>query len=87
MRLLCCNVKGLIDPLKQKELSKTVNSIQPVIVGIVENKIKDVNINYVFAHCFLQWELGQNTIPGNANCIWVCWNESVVKCGLLSSHH
>lgn len=73
------NMRGLNDPLKQKEVRSFVNKNKLSIIGLVEHKIKEPNFNRVFCSMIPSWSFVHNYSHSPNGRICVGWDPSFVN--------
>lgn len=77
MIVLCWNVRGLNDPLKQSELQKEVLKHHPAIFGLIETRVKYQNAMQIEVKLFPQYAFFANYNGHNNDRIWVFWLPSL----------
>lgn len=51
----CCNLRGLNDPLKQKEVGRLIRDNKLVMIDIVETHIRESNKDRIRSNIFFTW--------------------------------
>lgn len=77
------NIRGLNDPLKQKEVKCFVHKNKLSIVGLLEHKIKEGNAFRVINHICPQWSFVNNYTQASIGRILVCWDPQIVQIQVL----
>ena len=75
MNILIWNVRGLNDPLKQKEVVGRVRDLKINLVSLIETKVKENKINAIISKHFHGWQVAHNysKVAYNGR-IWLLWN-------------
>ncbi|KAH7666191.1 DNase I-like protein [Dioscorea alata] len=90
--ILSWNIRGLNNPLKQSEVKYLIVRNKVVILGILETRVKEQNMNIGRKNLKLPgWELIQNYSSDDSGRIWILFdpnkvNISVVKSGMEFIH-
>ena len=79
IKLVAWNIRGLNDPLKQKELSVFVRVHSLSVVCILETRVRNSNKDRIFTSILPGWGWLHNYDHALLGRIWVCWNPSVVS--------
>ena len=79
IKLASWNIRGMNDPLKQKELRSLVRDHSLNVVCILETRVRRHNSVRIFNSILPGWELHHNYEHSELGRIWVCWNPRVVK--------
>ena len=79
IKLASWNIRGMNDPLKQKELRSLVRDHSLSVVCILETRVRSHNSVRIFNSILPGWELHHNYEHSKIGRIWVCWNPRVVK--------
>ena len=79
IKLVAWNIRGLNDPLKQKELRSVVRVHSLSIVCILETRVKASNMDRICTSILHGWGFLHNYDHALLGRIWVCWNTSVVS--------
>lgn len=75
----CWNIRGLNDPMKQREARKLIKEHHLSLFGIVETKVKAINKDSILRSIARDWGVLCNYSHSPSGRIWVCWNPSVVS--------
>lgn len=73
------NMRGLNDPLKQKEVRSFVSKNKLSIIGLVEHKVKESNFNRIFCSMIPFWSFVHNYTHSPNGRICIGWDPSLVK--------
>lgn len=68
------NLRGLNDPLKQREAKKWVFNNKLSLVGLIEHKIKEPNVSKVVSTMLPHWNFVSNHSSSPLGRILICWN-------------
>ncbi|KAH7861825.1 hypothetical protein Vadar_031371 [Vaccinium darrowii] len=80
------NIRGLNDPLKQKEVLSFIRSQKLSLVGIVETKVRSENFDKTVRFCFpTQWASIHNGSNDRVSRIIVAWNALDVTVDIIFS--
>ena len=79
IKLVAWNIRGLNDPLMQKELSTFVRVHSLSVVCILEARVRNSNKDIIFNSILPGWGLLHNYEHASLGRIWVCWNPRVVS--------
>ena len=79
IKIAAWNIRGLNDPLKQKELSTFVWVHSFSVVVIMETHVRSSNKDRIFNSILHGWGLLHNYEHASPCMIWVCWNLRVVS--------
>ena len=79
IKLAAWNIRGLNDPLKQKEMGTFFRVHSLSVVGILETRVSASNKDKIFTSIFSGWGLLHNYDHALLGRIWVCWNPTVVS--------
>ena len=79
IKLAAWNIRGLNDPLKEKELSAFVRVHFLSVVCILETRVRTSNTDIIFSSILPGWGLLHNYDHALLGRIWVCGNSSVVS--------
>ena len=75
MNVLIWNVRGLNDPVKQKEVVGKVKENKINLVCLLETIIKENKMKAVISRHFQGWQMFHNYSEGARNGrIWILWN-------------
>ena len=77
------NMRGLNDPLKQREVRSFVNKNNLSIIGLVEHKIKEINFCRITCSMFPFWSFVHNYSHSASGRICVGWDSSIVSVDVL----
>ena len=77
------NIKGLNDPLKQKEVCSFVVSNDLDFVCILETRVRISNKDRIFNSLFPGWRLFHNYDHALLGRIWICGNPEKVSIDLV----
>jgi exonuclease III len=78
------NMRGLNDPLKQKEVRSFVNKNKLSVIGLVEHKIKEHNFSRVFSSMIPFWSFVHNYTNSSSGRICIGWDPTIVKVFVLA---
>ena len=79
MNVLIWNVRGLNDPIKQKEIVSRIRNNNINLVCLLETRIKESKMKAVISRHFQGWQMLHNYSEGAPNGrIWILWNEAQV---------
>ena len=75
MNFLIWNVRGLNDPLKQKEVVGRVRELKINLVCLIETRVKENKMNAIISRHFQGWQMVHNysEVAHNGR-IWLLWN-------------
>ncbi|KAL7255346.1 hypothetical protein ACSBR1_009489 [Camellia fascicularis] len=73
-KICAWNVRGLIDPSRQREVAKFLKKEDINIVGLLESKVIDSNHVRILNHVLRDWVSLSNYEHAILGRIWVCWN-------------
>uniref|UniRef100_A0A5B7AM54 Putative AP endonuclease/reverse transcriptase n=1 Tax=Davidia involucrata TaxID=16924 RepID=A0A5B7AM54_DAVIN len=85
IKIVAWNIRGLNNPLKQKEVRKYARTQHPSIFCLSETKVKACNLDATFKKCFRDWNVIHNCPPQGVCRIGVGWDPKVIKLDLLAS--
>lgn len=77
------NIRGLNDPLKQKEVRNWIREQKLSFCGLVETKVKAVNKEKILRSIAYQWEAVYNYDSSPRGRIRVCWDPSAVQVAVI----
>uniref|UniRef100_A0A5B7BES6 DUF4283 domain-containing protein n=1 Tax=Davidia involucrata TaxID=16924 RepID=A0A5B7BES6_DAVIN len=63
IKIVAWNIRGLNNPLKQKEVRKYARTQHPSIFCLSETKVKACNLDATFKKCFRDWNVIHNCPP------------------------
>ena len=72
------NIRGLNDPLKQREVRSFVKSQALVFICLVETRVRAPNNERIFNSVFPGWKLFHNYEHALLGRIWICGNPEKV---------
>jgi hypothetical protein len=78
-------MRGLNDPLKQREVRSLIIDEKLSLCGLVETKVLEKNKETIFRTISRSWKLVCNYDYSSLGRIWVCWNPSDVNVMVLAS--
>lgn len=81
----CWNMRGLNDPIKQKEVRFFVNKNKLSLLGLVEHKIKESNSSRILKSMLPFWDFAHNYTHSPNGRIIVTWDPSIVHVSVLGS--
>lgn len=80
------NIRGLNDPLKQREILSFVKAHKLCLMGIVEAKVRPEYLGSTCSHCFPgHWSFVHNTGTTSVARIIVGWDPSVFQLDVIFS--
>ena len=79
IKLAAWNIRGMNDPLKQKELSTFVRVHSLSVVCILVTRVRIHNKVRIFNSILPGWELHHKYEHAELGRIWVCWDPRVVE--------
>lgn len=77
------NIRGLNDPLKQKEAKIFVRTSKLSMVGLLEHKIKESNVDRILKYICPHWHSTHNYRHAPLGRILVCWDPLVLSVTVL----
>lgn len=86
LKIAAWNIRGLNNPLKQKEISSFVQSQRLSLIGIVETKVRKEHLASTVSHCFPSHWLHYSNIDavGSTARIILAWDPLVLTVSSLS---
>ena len=79
------NIRGLNDPLKQREVSSFVKSQALEFICLVETWVRAPNRDRIFSSVFPGWKLFHNYEHALLGRIWICGNPEKVNIDIIHS--
>ena len=70
----CWNIRGLNDPLKQREVRNLIKDEKLSLCGLVETKVLEKNKDVILKTIDRSWKVECNYNFSSLGRIWVCWN-------------
>ena len=70
-----------------KEVSKLTRLHNVSVLGLLETKVKDENIDFVKTNMLPHWDYLINKNTDTTSCIWVTWNPEMAKVTLIEDNH
>lgn len=71
IKIACWNIRGLNSPLKQKEIRSYVSNNNISIIGLLEVKVRQNNLDVFTKRTLRHWEVIHNTQPNSVARIWL----------------
>lgn len=84
MNWLSCNMRGLNNPFKQKELRFYLTNNKIVLAGILETKVKEHKFKGSCDRIARDCNCANNYTE--AGRIWLLWKENAITLNLLETH-
>lgn len=78
------NIRGLNDPIKQKEVRCFVNNNKLSLLGLLEHKIKEDKASRVMKYVCPQWNFVNNYPHASLGRIFVCWDSNVLQLQVIA---
>jgi hypothetical protein len=78
------NLRGLNDPLKQREAKNWVINNKLSLIGLLEHKIKEPKVSRVVNTVLPQWSFVSNHSSSPMGRLLICWNPLVFNVQVLS---
>lgn len=75
----CWNMRGLNDPIKQKEVTSFVRKNNMSLFGLLEHKIKDAKLSKIIDSMFPSWSVVHNSAIAPNGRICVVWDPSILN--------
>ena len=79
------NIRGLNDPLKQREVRSFVKSHALDFICLVETRVRASNRDRIFSSLFSGWSLFHNYEHALLGRIWICGNPAKVSIDIIHS--
>jgi hypothetical protein len=86
MKILAWNIRGLNNPLKQKEVRRMVNSLKLSIICLVETRVQQANSISVVKSMLPGWNFFHNYSMHLLGKIWICWDPGIISLSLVDVH-
>ena len=77
-------MRGINDPIKQREAASFVRKNKLSLFGLIEHKIKEVNCNKIINTMFPSWSFVHNSIIAPGGRICVVWDPSILNLSVVS---
>jgi len=77
------NLRGLNDPLKQKAAKLFLRNNEISLMGLIEHKVKEPNIEKTLRSICPQWQHTHNSSHAPIGRILVCWNPHILNVKVL----
>lgn len=77
-------MRGLNDPLKQKEVKQLVRKYNLSLIGLLEHKIKEPNSNRILNSMLPNWSFANNYPCAPVGRICVSWDPSIITLIVLA---
>ena len=78
VKIASWNIRGLNDPLKQREVRSFVKSKAIDLICLVETRVRAPNRDRIFSSLFPGWRLFHNYEHALLGRIWICGNPEKV---------
>ena len=79
MIISCWNIRGLNQPLKQKEIVSLVKANDIDVLGILESKVRSPNQDKIHQNMLPHWNFVNNSQPKSVDRIWIGWNPNKIN--------
>lgn len=86
MKFISWNVRGLNNPLKQKEISKMVVRLKLSIICLVETRVQQENSKKIVDSMLPGWNFFHNYSKHLLGKVWICWDPSIASLSLVDVH-
>lgn len=77
--------KGLNAPAKQNEIKMCLNNSSADVIGLLETRVKEENMEKIVASNFSNWIIDHNYGSHRGGRIWVMWNPNSVDLEVVNS--
>jgi exonuclease III len=84
MKLVVCNIRGLNDLLKQREVKSFVRRAKVSLICLLETRVKIEKAEKIKENNVPGWKFIHNYDSHHLLRIWICWNKDAVEVHLIS---
>lgn len=77
------NLRGLNDPLKQKEAKSFLKNNDLSLMGLIEHKVKEPKVSRILGFICPHWKYAHNFMHAPMGRILVCWDPQVLTVKVL----
>lgn len=84
VKLDVLNIRSVSSPIRQKKVFRFIEENKIFIVGILETKVRDQNIDKIRRNTFKEWSFDNNNCKAPRGKIWVTWDKNIVNVNMVS---
>jgi len=86
MKVLSWNIRGLNNPLKQKEIRRLVRSLNISVVCLDETRVQECNALSILGSMFPGWKFFNNYSMHRLGKVWLCQDPGISSVSLVDAH-